>query len=38
MLTFIKRLLCRHTHGFLLAIEYDGSAVYECEAAHGIKP
>lgn len=32
MLTFFKRLLCRHTHGKLVAIEFDGEAVYECAA------
>jgi transposase-like protein len=30
MLNIIKRLLCRHTHGRLIAIEFDGEAVYEC--------
>lgn len=32
MLLFFKRLLCRHTHGRLVAIEWDGEAVYECAA------
>lgn len=32
MLLFFKRLLCRHTHGHLVEIEYDGVAVYECAA------
>lgn len=30
MLKFFRRLLCRHTHGHLIAIEWDGEAVYEC--------
>ena len=32
MLKFLKRLFCHHTHGRLVAIEYDGEAVYECAA------
>ena len=26
------RLRCKHTHGHLVAIEWDGEAVYECIA------
>ena len=26
----LKMLFCRHTHGHLVAIEWDGTAVYEC--------
>lgn len=32
MLKFLRRLFCRHTHGRLVAIEWDGAAVYLCEA------
>lgn len=32
MWQFFMRLVCRHTHGKLVAIEYDGEAVYECAA------
>lgn len=32
MLKFLRRLFCRHTHGKLVAIEFDGDAVYECIA------
>lgn len=40
MLTFFGRLLCRHTHGRLIGIEFDGTAVYECAACgkHVEKP
>lgn len=40
MLKFLRRLLCRHTHGRLLAIEWDGESVYECAACgkHVRKP
>lgn len=27
---WLARSSCNHTHGRLLAIEYDGEAVYEC--------
>ena len=27
---WMARALCKHTHGFLLSIEFDGSSVYEC--------
>ena len=27
-----RQLLCPHTHGKLVAIEWDGAAVYECVA------
>lgn len=27
-----RRLTCKHTHGHLVAIEWDGEAVYECIA------
>ena len=27
-----RRLVCKHTHGHLVAIEWDGEAVYECIA------
>ena len=27
-----RRLLCPHTHGRLVTIEFDGAAVYECAA------
>ena len=27
-----RRLLCPHTHGRLVAIEWDGTAVHECAA------
>lgn len=27
-----RRMLCPHTHGRLVAIEWDGTAVYECTA------
>lgn len=27
-----RRLLCPHTHGRMVAIEFDGTAVYECAA------
>ena len=30
MMKLIRRLLCRHKFGRLLAIEFDGEAVYEC--------
>jgi hypothetical protein len=30
VLKFLRRLLCRHTHGRLVAIEWDGTSVYEC--------
>lgn len=30
MLKFLRRLMCRHTHGRLLSIEWDGVSVYEC--------
>ena len=33
MLAFFKRLFCRHTHGRLVSIAFDGTAVYECAAA-----
>lgn len=35
-----RQLLCRHTHGRLVAIEWDGTAVYECVACgkHVEKP
>lgn len=26
----LKQLFCRHTHGRLIAIEWDGVSVYEC--------
>lgn len=26
----LRRLFCSHTHGRLIAIEFDGTAVYEC--------
>ena len=29
---WLARTSCNHTHGRLLAIEYDGEAVYECAA------
>lgn len=32
MMKFLRRLFCRHTHGVLVAIEWDGTAVYECAA------
>ena len=32
MLKFLRRLLCRHTHGRLLSIEWDGESVHECAA------
>lgn len=32
MLAFFKRLFCRHTHGRLVSIAFDGAAVYECAA------
>jgi len=32
MMKFLRRLLCRHQNGRLLAIEFDGEAVYECAA------
>jgi len=32
MLAFFKRLFCRHTHGKIVSIEYNGEAVYECAA------
>ena len=31
MLKFLKRLFCKHTHGRLVEIGWDGTAVYECE-------
>ena len=27
-----RRMLCPHTHGRLVAIEWDGTAVHECTA------
>ena len=27
---FLKRMLCKHTHGKLLHITWDGFAVYKC--------
>lgn len=32
MMKFLRRLFCRHTHGRMVAIEWDGTAVYECAA------
>lgn len=32
MIKFLKRLFCRHTHGKLIAIEFDGESVYQCTA------
>ena len=32
VMTFLRRLLCRHRYGRLLAIEFDGESVYECAA------
>jgi len=32
MLKFLRRMFCRHTHGKLVTIEFDGVAVYECVA------
>jgi len=36
MLKFFKRLLCRHTHGRLIAIEFDGESVYVCESCGNV--
>lgn len=35
-----RRMLCPHTHGRMVAIEWDGAAVYECVACgqHVEKP
>lgn len=30
--SFFQRLFCRHRRGYLVAIEWDGTAVYECKA------
>ena len=30
--SFFRRLFCRHRRGYLVAIEWDGTAVYECKA------
>jgi hypothetical protein len=40
MMNFLRRLICRHTHGRLVRIEWDGTAVYECVACgkHVEKP
>ena len=40
MMTFLRRLLCSHKRGRILAIEWDGAAVYECAACgkHVQKP
>jgi hypothetical protein len=32
MMKLLKRLLCPHTHGRLVAIELDGTSVHECSA------
>lgn len=29
---FFRKLFCLHSHGHLVAIEWDGTAVYECKA------
>lgn len=36
----LRGLVCRHTHGRLVAVEWDGTAVYECIACgnHVEKP
>ena len=40
MMNFFRRLLCRHRQGRLVAVEWDGTAVYECAACgkHVEKP
>ena len=40
MMHFLRRLLCSHKRGRMLAIEWDGAAVYECAACgkHVRKP
>jgi hypothetical protein len=40
VIEFARRLLCRHRRGTLVAIEWDGTAVYECCACgkHVRKP
>ena len=30
MKAFFRRLFCRHRFGRLIAISYDGAAIYEC--------
>lgn len=30
LLTFFRRLVCRHRLGHLVAVEWDGTAVYAC--------
>jgi hypothetical protein len=32
MIKFLRQLLCRHKHGRLLAIEFDGATVWQCTA------
>ncbi len=40
MIKFLRQFFCRHTHGRLVAIEFDGATVYECAACgkHVRKP
>jgi hypothetical protein len=40
IVALLRKLLCRHRHGFLLSVEWDGETIYQCAACgkHVRKP